>query len=119
MLNDTLRNCARGVRIDRESANSYAALARTERHSDHRLRRGSPAPAADLLRKLLQRNQNASRASERRADPPPNRADWYPEITSDSRRTSSPIRPNVVFGTHRSLQIRNLTKCFLADDTVE
>src|SRR3954451_20143823 len=66
-----------------------------------RPRRGSPAPVADLLRKLLQRNQNASRASERRADPPPNRADWYPEITSDSRRTSSPIRPNVVFGTHR------------------
>src|SRR3954451_319382 len=66
-----------------------------------RPRRGSPAPVAALLRKLLQRNQNASRASERRADPPPNRADWYPEITSDSRRTSSPIRPNVVFGTHR------------------
>ena len=67
-----------------------------------RPRRGSPAPVADLLRKLLQRNQNASRASERRADPPPNRADWYPGITSDSRRTSSPIRPNVVFGTHKS-----------------
>src|SRR3954454_8272729 len=65
-----------------------------------RPRRGSPAPVADLLRKLLQRNQNASRASERRADPPPNRADWYTEFTSGSRRTSSPIRPNVVFGTH-------------------
>src|SRR3954454_2558483 len=66
-----------------------------------RPRRGSPAPVSDLLRKLLKRNQNASRASERRAEPPPNRADWYPEITSGSRRTPSPIRPNVVFGTHR------------------
>ncbi|HVI77500.1 MAG TPA: integrase core domain-containing protein [Candidatus Acidoferrum sp.] len=37
---------------------------------------GSPAPVADLLRKLSQPNQNASRASERRADPPSNRADW-------------------------------------------
>jgi hypothetical protein len=32
---------------------------------------GSPAPVADLLRKLSQPNQNASRASERRADPRP------------------------------------------------
>jgi hypothetical protein len=58
--------------------------------------RGASPSAAHLVPKLLQRNQNASRASERRAELSPDRADWDPGITSHSRRTSPPIRPYLV-----------------------
>jgi hypothetical protein len=47
-------------------------------------------------------NENASRSSERRADQSPDQADWDLEIKPHSRRTSSPIRPHLVFGTHSS-----------------
>jgi hypothetical protein len=63
----------------------------------HCFRRSPSAPSTALLRQLLQRHTNASISPQRCAGASPGSARRHPEITSDTRRASSPIRPNLSF----------------------
>src|SRR3954453_15299763 len=65
----------------------------------HHLRGGPSAPRPARLRKLLQRDQNASHTSEGHADPSRDSEHWDLEIASYSRRTSSPVRPDLMWWT--------------------
>ena len=69
---------------------------------DHCLRRGASAPDSALLRELLQQSSDAPVTQQRRAGASSDSAPWRPKVTSCSRWTTSPIRPNLVFGTDRS-----------------
>ena len=68
---------------------------------DHCLQRGASAPDSALLRELLQQSSDAPVTQQRRAGASSNSAPWRPKVTSCSRWTTSPIRPNLVFGTDR------------------
>src|SRR6478672_11136380 len=71
---------------------------------DHCLRRGASAPDSALLRELLQQSSDAPVTQQRRAGASSDSAPWRPKVTSCSRWTASPIRPNLVFGTDRTLK---------------
>ena len=68
---------------------------------DHCLRRGASAPDSALLRELLQQSSDAPVTQQRRAGASSDSAPWRPKVISCSRWTTSPIRPNLVFGTDR------------------
>ena len=69
---------------------------------DHCLRRGASAPDSARLRELLQQSSDAPVTQQRRAGASSDLAPWRPKVTSCSRWTTSPIRPNLVFGTDRT-----------------
>jgi hypothetical protein len=64
--------------------------------------RGAPAPDPAMLCTLLQRNQNPSGAEQGCAALTRRSASWNHQITRNPRRTSSPIRPDLVFATHKN-----------------
>ena len=66
---------------------------------DHCLRRGASAPDSALLRELLQQSSDAPVTQQRRAGASSDSSPRRPKVTSCSRWTTSPIRPNLVFGT--------------------
>ena len=68
---------------------------------DHCLRRGASAPDSALLRELLQQSSDAPVTQQRRAGASSDSAPWRPKVTSCSRWTTSPIHPNLVFGTDK------------------
>jgi len=66
---------------------------------DHCLRRGASAPDSALLRELLQQSSDAPVTQQRRAGASSDSAPWRPKVTSCSRWTTSPIRPNLMWWT--------------------
>jgi hypothetical protein len=59
-----------------------------------------------MLCALLQRNQNPSGAEQGCAALSRRSASWNHQITRNPRRTSSPIRPDLVFAIHSIGEIK-------------
>src|ERR1700692_4623914 len=65
----------------------------------HCLGRGAFASDPEILRRLLQRHQNASILEQGCAGHSPTSANRKHQITRHPWRTSPPLRPSLVFGT--------------------
>src|SRR5664280_1532766 len=84
-------------------------MAHLPAQSRPRYRRYGLVPDPAILRTLLQRHQNASVTGQRRAGLSPGSADWNPQFTRDTRRTSSSLRQGLGFRyTQPGLDKQNL-----------